>query len=175
MKISKYLLIIAVIIMTSCHKDDDHIAPIDQLPPATQSGAGTFGCLVNGKAFIDNSGSFNCFYQLVGGEYYFHISGTNFNMIPGGIDIGTIKKTIEEGQIYPLLEELDGNASAAVFFQDILETSTTSTDYTGELTITKLDFENYIVSGTFSFDLLNPINGEIMEIREGRFDSHFTQ
>ncbi len=175
MRISKYLLILTIIILSSCNKDDDRVAPIDQLPPATQTGAGTFGCLVNGEPFIDNSGSFNCFYQLVSGEYYFHISGTNFNMIPGGIDIGTIKKTIKEGQIYLLLEESDGNASAALFFQNILETSTTNADYTGELTITKLDFINNIVSGTFWFEIKHPTTGETVKIREGRFDSHFTQ
>ncbi len=175
MKNLHLLVFTTLILLSSCHKDDDAVAPIDQLPPATQTGAGTFGCLVNGEPFIDNSGSFNCFYQLVGGEYYFHISGTNFNMIPGGIDIGTIKKPIEEGQIYPLLEEIDGNASAALFFQDILETSTTNSDYTGEFSITKLDFINNIVSGTFTFDIKHPTTGERVKIREGRFDSHFTQ
>lgn len=38
-----------------------------------------------------------------------------------------------------------------------------------------MDVENYIVSGTFSFDLIDPYTGETVEIREGRFDSHFTQ
>jgi hypothetical protein len=56
-----------------------------------------------------------------------------------------------------------------------LEFSFTDKEYTGELIITKLDFINNIVSGTFWFDLENPFTGERVEIREGRFDTLFTQ
>lgn len=31
--------------------DKEKLAPIDQLPPATQTGANTFGCLINGEVF----------------------------------------------------------------------------------------------------------------------------
>lgn len=50
----------------------------------------------------------------------------------------------------------------------------TTSEITGEMTITKLDFEKHIVYGTFWFDILLP-NGEIVEVREGRFDMQFTQ
>ena len=53
--------------------------------------------------------------------------------------------------------------------------SFTPVQYTGKLIITKLDFENQIVSGIFWFDLENPFTGERVEIREGRFDTLFTQ
>jgi len=47
-------------LIVSCNKDDDSS---HTLPPATQTGAGTFACYVNGKPFIDTSGGyFNCFY-----------------------------------------------------------------------------------------------------------------
>jgi hypothetical protein len=39
------------------------------------------------------------------------------------------------------------------------------------MTITKLDIENQIVSGTFWLDVENPFTGETIEIREGRFDT----
>jgi len=52
--------------------------------------------------------------------------------------------------------------------------SETNSEYTGELTITKLDFEKNVVSGTFWFDLQHPVTGERIEIREGRFDTLFT-
>ena len=58
---------------------------------------------------------------------------------------------------------------------NIFESSFTNQEYTGELIITKLDFNNQIVSGTFWFDLENPFTGERVEIREGRFDTLFTQ
>lgn len=45
---------------------------------------------------------------------------------------------------------------------------------TGELTITHLDLENQTVSGTFWFDVIDQ-NGDLKQIREGRFDMQFTQ
>ncbi|MFC5981116.1 hypothetical protein [Flavobacterium salmonis] len=45
---------------------------------------------------------------------------------------------------------------------------------TGELKITKLDFTNNIVSGTFWFDVKDD-KGVLHQIREGRFDMQFTQ
>jgi hypothetical protein len=51
-----FLLLITSFALWSCDKDDKPSNPIDQLPPATQTGAGTFGCLVNGVPYVDNSG-----------------------------------------------------------------------------------------------------------------------
>jgi len=36
----------------ACKKDDPAPNPPPELPPATQTGANTFGCYVNGKPFI---------------------------------------------------------------------------------------------------------------------------
>lgn len=157
--------------MSSCNKDDDPITPIDQLPPATQTGAGTFGCLVNGQPFIDNSGSFNCFYQLVNGGYYFGIEGTDEKYDIVDIGLFTNEKLIEDGQTYVLLENIPGNAFGSGYFlstNNSGEGATTNESENGQLKITKLDFENFIVSGTFSFDLLNPTTGETVKIRNGR-------
>ena len=50
------LLLIPLLVLTSCFNDDNiNKAPIDQLPPPTQSGKYTFGCLVNGEAMIPNN------------------------------------------------------------------------------------------------------------------------
>ena len=43
---------------------------------------------------------------------------------------------------------------------------------TGELKITRIDLQNSIISGTFWFDAINEA-GEIVEIREGRFDWNY--
>lgn len=44
----------------------------------------------------------------------------------------------------------------------------------GELTITHLDEERQIVSGTFWFDAVNK-QGEKVQVREGRFDMRYTR
>jgi len=45
----------------------------------------------------------------------------------------------------------------------------TTSSITGELTITRVDTSNSIISGTFWFDAINA-EGEVVEIRDGRFD-----
>ena len=68
------LLLLTTFALSCCNKDDDKpIAEIDKLPPATQTGANTVGCLLDGKAFLPGNfpNSTNCFYQFVDGNYYF--------------------------------------------------------------------------------------------------------
>ncbi|TYC08776.1 hypothetical protein ES677_14145 [Bizionia gelidisalsuginis] len=48
----KLLLLLTVTLTLSCCNNDDDTTPtnpIDQLPPTTQTGANTFGFLVNGE------------------------------------------------------------------------------------------------------------------------------
>ncbi|MFV0572247.1 MAG: hypothetical protein ACK5M1_07445 [Xanthomarina gelatinilytica] len=175
----KNLLFLLTITLTlsCCNKDDDNNT--ETLPPATQTGAGTFACKVNGQNFIDTSGGyFNCFYQFTGGEYYFGIQGSDTVGMITSVGLGTDKKQIEQGGVYQLIEPTDGNANGGTGITQSVSSGTisyTNSQYTGELTITKLDFTNNIVSGTFWFDVENPYTGETVEIREGRFDTLFTQ
>jgi hypothetical protein len=165
------LSVLMLFLFIGCDKEDNS----PSLPPATQTGARTFGCKVDGKIFVHNDGIINCFYQLIDGENYFSISGKNFDLIPGGVGLGTIQMSIEEGQTYQLLDENPGNAVGDLFYQNILESAQTNPVYTGELSITRLDVEQNIVSGTFWFDVQHPLTGERIEIREGRFDTYFTE
>ncbi len=170
-KIILLLLIVATI--SACHKDDDND---ETLPPATQTGAGTFACKINGQSFIDTSGGyFNCYYQLIDGEYFFGIGGNDRDLRPWSIFIQTNAKSIIQGETDPLLENITNNATGGGGFPETLETIYTNQQYTGELTITKLDFTNHIVSGTFWFNIKHPTTGATIEIREGRFDTLFTQ
>ena len=49
------LIIMAIFALNSCKKEK---TGIDALPPATQEGNDTFGCLVNGEAFTPKGSSF---------------------------------------------------------------------------------------------------------------------
>jgi len=164
-------------LLSCCDKDDNDVN--EALPPATQTGAGTFACKINGQSFIDTSGGyFNCFYQLIDGKYYFGIQGSDTVGMITGVGMGTDKKIIEQGNVYPLLEPIDGNANGGANITQSVSSGTisfTNMQYTGELTITKLDFTNHIVSGTFWYNIKNPYTNETIEIREGRFDTLFTQ
>ena len=99
-----------------------------------------------------------------------------------GNQIVTIPDSIEK--VYTLINGTSGaftvqfkTVSGTGFTFSITDnqSSSTNSQFTGELSITKLDFTNNIVSGTFWFDIEHPVTGETVEIRNGRFDTLFTQ
>lgn len=78
----------------------------------------------------------------------------------------------------PLITNEDGNAwGGARFTESVGNTQFSNTDQinSGTFTITKLDFENNIVSGLFEMTVQNPFTGELIQITQGRFDTLFTE
>ena len=177
----KNLLFLFTILLTlSCCKNDDDnpTNPIDKLPPATQTGEQTFGCLINGEAFLpDNFGSGrpNAFYQFVGGKYTLGISASNGrgnelkSVSIGAIDVEAITEIM-----YSLIEEDSGNYFGRYNIGGgLVLRKTTSTSSPGTLSITNFDPVNFIISGTFEFTVLDDDDNEI-KITEGRFDLKYT-
>lgn len=160
------------IIFISCKNDDDtpEIPPIEQLPLATQTGADTLGCLIDGVPVIDNRVR-NTFIQLVDGTYNFLVSGANDDRVLSvALFIDAWETPIIEG-VYNISVGGLGKCSAYINYDNILGGIYTTTENAGILTITKIDDENSIVSGTFWFDVTHPDTGKTIEIREGRFDA----
>jgi len=61
-----FFLLSTILLSLRCRKDKT-ANPVDQLPPLTTVGANTFGCLVNGSAFLPkgaslSGGSLQCNY-----------------------------------------------------------------------------------------------------------------
>jgi hypothetical protein len=169
-----------------CEKDQN-IPEIDKLPPATQIGADTFGCLVDGKALIprkkgwSGSGVLQCDYQYINSGnkngHYFMLGGSDEKTYPDAIHDVTLRaNAVELEEKTYVLDEYDIpgklNGEFTIFLNGVNE-YTTNQLYKGELTITNFDPVNYIISGTFWFDAVNK-NGEKVEVREGRFDVHYT-
>lgn len=176
----KLILLFTISLTLSCCNNDDNNNtqnPIDQLPPETQTGENTFGCLLDDEAFIPSGGTnpLDAVYQFVNGGYYFSVQGNRRNSENNllTISIGVLNIELTQGSTYQLIENEDGNATGNFLYSTL--SNYTSANNSGELTITKLDTENQIVSGTFWFDVLHPLTGEIAEIREGRFDMQYTQ
>jgi hypothetical protein len=178
--IMKYLfLLFLAITINSCDKNDDDSPrdPISRLPPATQTGANTFGALLDGEPFIPAGGSnpLDAQYQLINGEWYFFVGGSkrveDFNLL--SLSLSTNARELETGQTYILVSEFDAGGVSGVygFNGDFYDTDDLNS---GELSITRLDLNAQIVSGTFFFDIIDE-NGELREIREGRFDMRFTR
>ncbi|MBC7524213.1 MAG: hypothetical protein H7239_07225 [Flavobacterium sp.] len=145
----KSTILLLFVILASCSKSNPN--PNEELPPATQTGAGIFACHVNGQSFIDRSGDV-AYYQKIDNDYYFGIGGVDKSRKPGSLFLNSQKKQIAEGQTFQLLELQDGNVyGGAGFVLNINDSKivNTSQTHTGELKITKLDYTNAIVSGTF--------------------------
>lgn len=174
------LILLTAFTLSCCNKDDDNpIAEIDKLPPATQTGANTAGCLVNGIAFLPK-GNFPGINPLL------YQDGVNFVLFIGEEKDGKIKSLgvfsgnqhLEVETIYNLGQNNnDGNSKYGIYSIDAvtppnLNYYTTTNIYNGELKITHHDFSNRILSGTFWFDAVNS-SGENIKVREGRFDRHY--
>ena len=174
----RLILLLPIILFCGCSNDDDSASqnPINQLPEATQTGENTFGCLLDGEAFIPGGGTnpLDCVYQLINGDRFFNLQGNkrdaNFNLL--SISLTSFARKLEAGEKYQLLEESTGNVNAKYGINGNFYF--TSEQYSGELTITHLDLTNQTISGTFFFDIIDQ-NGDLREIREGRFDMEFTQ
>ena len=73
------LLVLATFAISCCNKGDDDQpkTELEKLPPATQTGANTAGCLVNGVAFLPKgylvTGNLVCNY-IDGKDFILHIS-----------------------------------------------------------------------------------------------------
>ena len=176
----KLLLYLALPLLTQCSKcKQDDPAPLDQLPPATQTGANTFGCLVNGQVYLPGGGSngtpnYAVIYDsgFRGGSlqvltYRYVGSGSNTQQ-----NVSVIGDSISRVGSY----SLTSTGGRAAIFLDRNRPSPCdqfaggSTIYTkGNLTITRLDLQAGIVSGTFSFTLYKA-GCDTVKVTQGRFD-----
>lgn len=176
------LLCILIFSGAKCETDDNIFSTRDELPPITQTGAQTFGCLINGKLFVPSRFGRNsprAFYQFARGAYTLGISagkGGGIELV--NINIGAIDiDGLQEGE-YRLVERVPGNyfgtyLEGAEAEEGYVSIFSTSNGNPGVINITNFDPENFIISGTFSFTLIDE-NGEEIKITHGRFDMNYT-
>jgi hypothetical protein len=167
------------VLLVSCNNDDDKPEnPADALPPATQSGEQTFGCLIDGNPFFSTkigNGQPHAFYQYVDGAYTLGISASRGADDPSkSINLGALDIEGLQTGTYTLESFESGN-----FFGEyrldggiVLDTSTGENGF-GSLTITRFDDQEHIISGTFEFTVQRN-NGEQIKITDGRFDLNYS-
>ena len=164
------LLFVFSISFLSCDDDDKKTTnPIDQLPPITQTGKNTFGCLINGEPFnVRNTSLQTAIYQggiLQIGAYI------ETNSKDQGIIIW-LDREIEVGETYVLNE----NVSSIGFFKDYISGCVdfqTFSPNSGTITIKSFDQNNFTISGTFEFKLFSNNCQENINITSGRFDLQY--
>jgi hypothetical protein len=145
-------------------------SPKETLPPATQTGANTFGCYVNGKLWLPKgyNGTSNlspgydpnfngkiifdiATYRIVSdnSRQYFDIAITGMNKE------GVYPVDTHSGNVYFSINSCDYSYSDATVFKQ------------GSITITKLNLP--IVSGTFDFKIYKS-GCDTIKFTQGRFD-----
>jgi hypothetical protein len=172
--LSLFLLFANILFFDSCDLFDS--ANEEKLPPATQEGKNTFGCLVNGKVWLpkgyDGTSNLDLSYD------------PTFNH--GTFDLRTYRYLDEKSFQYLILFS-DSIASTGSFklekfthqfvtFYDanrcVYRTEDQDVTCEGLLEITKFDLQNFIISGTFEFTMTKD-SCETMKVTEGRFDMKF--
>lgn len=163
-----FLLLTLSLILSCCNNDDQSTNPIDQLPPETQTGANTFGCLINGEPFIvSNTSNQSAIYQgnLLQMGATLEINSNNESIAFNLIDPLNINQAFSfDNNLYKVgYSNITSNLTCIYEFQDT---------YQGFVTFTKIDTENFIISGTFEFSTVTD-NCENINITNGRFDLQY--
>ncbi len=161
------------LLSTSCpKKDNTPPAPKpDVLPPITQTGANTFGFMLNGKVWLP------------------HTSGSIISLDPqyyrGRFTLSAERKIVADSVyqyiswgIEPIFKTgiyiFDSSNVKAVIFRDSQKNITYyNSKINNQLEIPKLDSANRIISGTFNIHLVST-NNDTLNITNGRFDLKFT-
>ena len=173
------LLLLPLFIQLKCKKDKQ--ASEEKLPPVTQTGAGTFGCLLNGKVWLPagllletkiarnydpgfRGGSFSI--QAIRKLY----NSNNERISHTVVSIGS--SYVDKPGIYSLMRR-DTSGSSFTNHDNGCEyfpwRNEGASIIAGEMNIIKLDLNIGIISGTFFYTLVKP-NCDTIKVTDGRFD-----
>jgi hypothetical protein len=187
------LLLLAL--LAGCKKEDttpkpDPLPyPLSELPPATQEGKGTFGCVINGEPWVAYApwhlfGKLRATYdeEHYGLDYNRRltlsalrvISSYDWNKDSIYSSIGfNINPIIGEGH-YDIRNLQVHKLSHIVYEPGPTKRYELDTLAPFHIYITKLDTVKKIVSGSFEMDLRRTIDtSEVLRIRYGRFDAWY--
>ena len=173
------ILILFVFCFSECKKHKPE-TPVEQLPPVTQSGKNTLGFLLNGQPWTPagNNGRANLsiYVDINYKKGTFNITAyrilSNANRESVGFGIAdslifqSIPETLKLGKHSLFGLSLITNQCTYDFFDS-------STYRSGQLTLSKFDKTNQIISGTFDVVLYKSGCGDTLKITEGRFDMKY--
>ena len=173
MRLLLLLLTSFLFLAAACTKADDDTptTPLDELPPATQVGANTFGCLIDGVPFVNQGGGFsvqniNANYSPNPDRYFikaYELSGD------GGRDAVKVALRIYRdtvGSFEPMenweVLKFDTQLQFASYVLD--------RQNPGLINITSIDRSSQIISGTFNLNIVDTTSNDTKSLTEGRFD-----
>lgn len=174
----KNLFIAALLLISfsSCKKD------VDELPPATQTGANTFGAKLNGSFWVPQGFGVVPTAPLLEARFQGNntvlINARNFSSSPTETEFEIYLVNITAPGVFLLNQNTAKvpNASASYGYYEVRrfrpeEEYFTNSTHTGSVTVTRYDVTNRIISGTFEFtaqDKTDP--SKTITVTEGRFD-----
>jgi hypothetical protein len=176
---------LTILLSFQCRKHHDK-PEIEKLPPETQTGAQTFGCLINGKTFKPKGPSLSpilsSYYQHT---YYPSESGYVFQVAALDNSHGSNKYSVVllldsvrlETNKTIVLKKMGHGFSNGTYYVGTtggLNVYYTNEKTGGSVTFTRFDTVQQIASGTFWFNAVDE-KGDTVKITDGRFDVHYTR
>ncbi|HZH94581.1 MAG TPA: hypothetical protein VEY06_01800 [Flavisolibacter sp.] len=168
-------LFIALISLSSLRCQRNKGSELERLPAITQTGAGTFGCLINGKAYTSrgHSGNNPNFYIIADPEYFGNLDIRTYHYENGKkeslkmfcYDVTPSPQTYSVNNASRIWLTYDNENNGCVFLQD-------SANYvSGYLKITRYDLQNGIIAGEFECKFFDAATScDTIKITNGRFD-----
>ncbi len=150
--------------------------PVDLLPPATQTGMRTFGCLLNGQAWNQAGSQFAA--PVLSTVFYKKRLGIScrrtFNDDKGVPVVNQRMGFSIDSVIGPGIYQLADSDKYVFTFSDFLTKCeyTTGNGLSATVQLTRFDPVARIAAGRFSFTLSKPGCGQVV-VTEGRFDCPF--
>ncbi len=163
-----------LLLLTACNKE------VGELPAATQTGANTFGAQVDGIMWVPKGfGPFpagNLLEARFTTPTSILINARNFASSPNETGFEILVTGVTGPGTYVMNTDVTRPSTSGYGYYlknrfTPQDEWLTSADYTGMVTISKLDVANKIVAGTFRFNALSTYNTpHSISVTEGRFD-----
>ena len=177
-----YVMLVFFASCKSCKKE------INALPDATQTGANTAGCLIDGKAWVPRGKATVPRTRPIVGGYRKALSGRPKNSVQitffdeNRDFMELYVKSVDKAGRYPLSFDTDLDPLYATtknfgvyavdgfMIDDPNYNYVTTSQYVGYVDFTVADTTTQQLSGTFAFDAIDILSKRTIRVTEGRFD-----
>ena len=172
----RYLLIcLFPLFLAAACSDDEAVFPVDQLPPATQTGVGMMACLIDGEPWVNSPDGLG-------------FQGIQTSIVPipfPGLSIKGVQDPDRDGRdskniickIYPFEEGFTQVDSSSFYYISWLTNDRIwqyPTDNSQNfIEVTRFDEEARIASGIFDVHVYNNKTQDTIHLSYGRFDVNF--
>ncbi|GAC1597228.1 MAG: hypothetical protein NVS3B19_19600 [Ginsengibacter sp.] len=156
-----------------CRKGPQEKTEIEKLPPITQIGANTFGCLIKGIAWLpnDNYNTRNFKLQVDPGfaDGDFNVGAHHIDDNSNYVSFSFASLKCKNSGVYFLSDTGQffsySNTNLSCSFEKL-----PGVYCSGSFTITRYDLTSRIFSGTFEYTILDKTCGDTLHFTNGRFD-----